>query len=285
MLWGAGGPEPRQSVQAGGPRSGGMRSGGAVILGAMLRVVAEGPVVRLTLDRPEVRNAFNDELIAALRSAFESLSSEVRAVVLGGSGKSFSAGGDLNWMAAAASYTEEENYEDALRLGRLFEALAECPAVVVCRVHGAAFGGGCGLVAASDVAVAAEGTKFSFSEVRLGLIPATISPFVIPKIGSGHARHLFTTGEVFESDHALRIGLVHKIVAETALDETVEAVVNDVLRNGPSAVASAKRVAVHGPYPMEESARLLAKARSSAEGKEGVEAFLEKKKAPFVVER
>ncbi|HXH62377.1 MAG TPA: enoyl-CoA hydratase-related protein, partial [Fimbriimonadaceae bacterium] len=170
-------------------------------------------------------------------------------------------------------------------LGHLFEALSACPAVVIARVQGAAFGGGCGLVAASDVAIAAEGTKFSFSEVRLGLIPATISPFVIPKIGNGHARHLFTTGEVFEADHALRIGLVHKVVTAEEMDDAVEAVVKDVLRNGPMAVASAKEVAVNGPYPMEQSARLLAKARSGEEGKEGVAAFLEKRKASFVVER
>lgn len=251
----------------------------------MLRVDADGPVRYVRLDRPEVRNAFNDELIAALRDAFASFSSGVRVVVLSGEGKSFCSGGDLTWMAKAASYTEEENYEDAMRLGALFEALSECPAVVVSRVHGAAFGGGCGLVAASDVAIAAGGTKFSFSEVRLGLIPATISPFVIPKIGNGHARHLFTTGEVFEADHAMRIGLVHRVVGESELDNAVSLVVAEVLRNGPVAVASAKQVAVHGPYPMSESARLLAKARSSAEGKEGVSAFLEKRKANFVEER
>ncbi len=251
----------------------------------MLRSVTDGPVLRLTLDRPDVRNAFNDELINALRTAFEAIDSAIRVVVLSGEGKVFSAGGDLNWMAKAADYTEDQNYEDALNLGALFEALCNCPAVVVSRVHGAAFGGGCGLVCASDVAVAAGGTKFSFSEVRLGLIPATISPIVIPKIGHGHARHLFTTGEVFESDHALRIGLVHRVVGESELDHAVEAVVNEVLRNGPQAVTSAKRVAVHGPYPMADSARLLAKARSSEEGKEGVKAFLEKRKASFVVDR
>jgi enoyl-CoA hydratase/carnithine racemase len=251
----------------------------------MLRVEAEGPVVRLVLDRPEIRNAINDELIAALTQAFADLPKGTRVVVLSGEGKSFCAGGDLNWMARAAAYTEEENYADAMRLGALFDAFSDCPAVVVARVHGAAFGGGSGLVCASDVAVAAEGTKFSFSEVRLGLIPATISTIVVPKIGNGHARHLFTTGEVFETEHALRIGLVHKVVAEADLDAAVEAVVADVLRNGPEAVAESKRVAVHGPYPMDKSARLLAKARASEEGREGVSAFLEKRKASFVVER
>lgn len=251
----------------------------------MLRVEPDGPVLRVTLDRPEVRNAFNDELIAALRGTFEDLPKGTRVVVLSGEGKTFSAGGDLNWMAKAAGYTEEQNYEDAMNLGSLFTAIAECPAVVVAQVQGAAFGGGCGLVAASDVAVAIEGTKFSFSEVRLGLIPATISPFVIPKIGNGHARHLFTTGEVFDAGYAHHIGLVHKVAKDDTVDTVVGAVVADVLRNGPESVASAKRVSVHGPYPMEESARLLAKARSGEEGKEGVAAFLEKRKASFVVER
>ncbi len=251
----------------------------------MLRVESDGPVVNMVLDRPEVRNAFNDGLIGEIGDAFASLSEFTRVVVLSGAGSVFCAGGDLKWMQDAAEYTEEENYRDALRLGRLFEAIVDCQAVVIAKVHGAAFGGGCGLVAASDVAIAAERTKFSFSEVRLGLIPATISPIVIPKIGSGHARHLFTTGEVFESDHAFYIGLVHKVVAEVDLDARVASVVKDVLRNGPQAVASAKHVAAHGPYPMEESARLLAKARSGREGKEGVKAFLEKRNASFVEER
>ena len=251
----------------------------------MLRVEVDGPVVRLALDRPDVRNAFNDALIAALTEAFAGPCVQARAVVLSGEGKVFSAGGDLNWMAAAAGYTEEQNFQDALRLARLFQAMCECPAVVVARVHGAAFGGGCGLVAASDVAIAANGTKFSFSEVRLGLIPATISSFVIPKIGHGHARHLFTTGEVFETDHAQRIGLVHKAVGESELDHAVDSVVADVLRNGPQAVASAKKVAIEGPYTLEESSRLLAQARGGEEGREGVAAFLEKRKAGFVVER
>lgn len=251
----------------------------------MLKIEHDGPVTRLTLDRPEVRNAINDELIAALTDAFKNLPAGTRVVVLAGEGKSFCAGGDLNWMAKAADYTEEENYQDAMKLGALFDSFADCPAVVVSRVQGAAFGGGSGLVCASDVAIAANGTKFSFSEVRLGLIPATISTIVIPKIGNGHARHLFTTGEVFETDHALRIGLIHKAVPESELDMNVNAVIADVLRNGPEAVALSKKTAIEGPYPMDKSARMLAKARASAEGKEGVAAFLEKRKASFVVEK
>jgi methylglutaconyl-CoA hydratase len=238
----------------------------------MLRIQQDGPVARLTLARPEVRNAFNDDLIVALADAFARLPDETRAVVLAGEGKSFSAGGDLEWMRRAAGYTEDQNYEDALRLGRLFEAVAFCPALVVAQVHGAAFGGGCGLVCCADVAVAAEGTLFAFSEARLGLVPATISPFVIPKIGAGHARALFATAEAFDAQHALRIGLVHAVVGEGELEAEVDRKVAAALKCGPRAVATAKRLALEGPFPMEHSARLLAQARSS-------DAL-----APFVVE-
>jgi enoyl-CoA hydratase/carnithine racemase len=247
----------------------------------MLRSELDGPVLRLTLDRPEVRNAFNDGLIAQLTDAFRGAASQARVVVVAGEGKSFSAGGDLDWMRRAAGYTEDQNYEDAMRLGALFEAIVACPACVVARVHGAAFGGGAGLVACADVAVAAEGTMFAFSEARLGLVPATISPFVLPKVGAGNARWLFTTAEAFDAETALRIGLVHQVAAPGALDEAVEAKVQAVLGNGPAAVASAKRVAVDGPFSMPVSARLLSRARASDEGKEGVAAFLEKRRASF----
>lgn len=247
----------------------------------MLRSNQEGPVLRLTLDRPEVRNAFNDELIARLTEAVAGAPESVRVVVVSGEGKSFSAGGDLDWMRRASGYTEQQNYEDAMRLGALFEAIVACPACVVARVHGAAFGGGAGLVACADVAVASEGTLFAFSEARLGLLPATISPFVVPKIGAGNARWLFTTAEAFDAATALRIGLVHQVAAPEELDSAVEAKVQAVLGNGPAAVALGKRVAVDGPFPMAESARMLARARASDEGKEGVAAFLEKRRASF----
>jgi enoyl-CoA hydratase/carnithine racemase len=250
----------------------------------MLRVEDRGEWLDVWLDRPEVRNAFNDELIAALTSLFSGLDSRVRAVLVRGEGKSFCAGGDLNWMRKAAGYTEDENAADALKLAELFEAMTESPAVIVAAVHGAAFGGGCGVVSAADVAVAVEGTKFSFSEVRLGLVPATISPFVIQKIGAGHARALFTTGEVFEAEKALRIGLVHDVCAESDLESVAMAKITDVLRNGPEAVAMSKSLTLQDPMSKEESSRLLAKARSSAEGKEGVAAFLEKRAASFVSE-
>ncbi|MEA2552073.1 MAG: hypothetical protein QOJ65_249 [Fimbriimonadaceae bacterium] len=248
----------------------------------MLRVEPDGPLLRVTLDRPEVRNAFNDELIAELYKTFTSVKlGETRALILAGEGDAFCAGGDLQWMKKAANYTEDQNYEDALKLARLFEAMVNCPAVVICRVHGAAFGGGCGLVCASDVAVASSKALFAFSEVRLGLVPATISPFVIPKIGHGHARALFATGEAFGADYALRIGLVHEVTED--LDAAVDKKLKSVLAAGPQAVAEAKKLAIADTMSLETASRLLAKCRSGEEGKEGIAAFLEKRKASFFV--
>ena len=250
----------------------------------MLRVEPDGPLLRITLNRPEVRNAFNDEVIAALYTAFTQVKTGgIRAVLLAAEGDAFCAGGDLQWMKKAASYTEEENVEDALKLARLFEAMVNCPAVIIARVQGAAFGGGCGLVCASDVAVASEKALFAFSEVRLGLVPATISPFVIPKIGHGHARALFSTGEAFDANHALRIGLVHEVTND--LDKAIDKKLKTILSAGPRAVAESKKLAQGHPMSLEDASRLLAKYRSGAEGKEGVAAFLEKRKANFVVER
>ncbi|MCB0826245.1 MAG: enoyl-CoA hydratase/isomerase family protein [Armatimonadetes bacterium] len=250
----------------------------------MLSVESHGSWMTVKLNRPEVRNAFNDELIAALNDTFKNLDSKVRAVLLEGEGSVFSAGGDLNWMRKASGYTEEQNAADAFKLAELFEAISTCRAVVVAKVSGAAFGGGCGLVCAADVAVAEEGTKFSFSEVRLGLVPATISAFVVPKIGAGHARALFTTGEVFQTEKALRIGLIHDVARPDELHTMAMAKIKDVLRNGPEAVAMSKWLANQPAMTKDETSKLLAKARASEEGKEGVEAFLDKRKAVFVEE-
>ena len=208
----------------------------------MLSSEFKSPVLYLSLNRPEVRNAFNDELIGALAEAFRSLPGGTRAVVLRGEGAAFCAGGDLEWMRRAASYTVQENEADALKLARLFASIQNCPAVVVAQVHGAAFGGGCGLVAAADVAVASDDCKFAFSEVRLGLIPATIAPFVLSKIGAGHARALFTTGEAFDANRALRIGLVHEVCAAGELDEAVIAKLTAILAAGPRAAIDARRL-------------------------------------------
>lgn len=247
----------------------------------MLRIEADGPVLRVTLDRPEVRNAFNEELIEALSDTFSTVGAHARVVVLAGEGKAFCAGGDLEWMRKAANYTEEQNFEDAMKLARLFQAVAECPALVIARVHGACFGGGCGLVAAADVAISAPDALFAFSEVRLGLIPGTISTYVIPKIGPGHARALFATGEAFGADRALRIGLVHEV---GELDELVQAKVKQGLSIGPKAVTESKRLVRESPMPVEATARRLAGARGGDEAKEGLAAFLEKRKASFVVD-
>lgn len=250
----------------------------------MLKTSHQGPVTKICLDRPEVRNAFNDELIASLTQAFAELPADTRAVVLAGEGKAFCAGGDLEWMRKAAAYSEEQNYEDAMKLGALFQSIARCRALVIARVHGAAFGGGCGLVAASDVAIAEENTQFAFSEARLGLVPATISPFVLPKIGLGNARWLFSTADSFVASTALRVGLIHEVTNIVDLDAAVERKIEAVLRCGPQAVATIKKLCNDGPLPMEQCARLLASARASEEGKEGVRAFLEKSKASFVTE-
>lgn len=240
-------------------------------------------MARLTLSRPEVRNAFNDELIQRLTEAFASPDPGVRAIVVAGEGPAFCAGGDLEWMRRAASYTVEENERDALKLANLFQTMLQCPVPILARVHGAAFGGGAGLVAACDVAIAAPEAKFAFSEVKLGLIPATISPFVIAKIGLGHARALFTTGEPFGAEHAQRIGLVHEVTSD--LDAAIDFKLKNILSSGPKAIAEAKRLGVEGAPGLEESARRLAEVRAGEEGKEGVAAFLERRAAAFVEAR
>ncbi len=251
----------------------------------MLRVEEDGPVLHVTLNRPEVRNAINDELIAALTSCFSLMSPYIRAVVLSGEGDAYCAGGDLEWMRKAGGYTQEQNYEDALKVAHLFQAIVECPAVVISKVNGACFGGGCGLVSASDVSVALDTALFAFSEVKLGLIPATISPFVIAKIGHSQARALFTTGEVFDSAYALRIGLVHAVAPATELDQAVEQKLKAVLSAGPRAIAASKKLAQKPPQALEAVARLLAEQRSSDEAKEGIGAFLEKRRPSFSVKR
>jgi len=251
----------------------------------MLQVRQDGAVLRLTLDRPEVRNALDDRLIAALADAVEAAPATTRVIVLKGEGKAFCAGGDLDWMRRAAGYTREQNIADALALARLFRGLVETPAVVVAQVHGAAFGGGAGLACCADVCVAAQGTLFAFSEAKLGLVPATISPYVVAKIGAGHARALFTTAEVFDTDRAQRIGMVHQAVELDVLEAKVDEVVANVLRCGPQAVAACKKLAQAGPLSAEAAATLLADARASEEGKEGVAAFLEKRTASFVESR
>ena len=237
-----------------------------------LRVERDGAVLRVTLARPERRNAFDVALISELTDAFAKVG-DARAVVLAGEGTSFSAGADVEWMRSAIEFSFEENVEDALVLRRMLEAIDGCPAPVVARVQGHALGGGCGLVACSDVAVAAGDAVFAFSEVKLGLIPAVISPFVLAKIGPSAARRYFVTGERFGAQTALRIGLVHEVASD--LDAAVENVVAELLSAGPEAARAAKRLVLERPDGAE-TARRIAERRTSEEGQEGLRAFLER---------
>ena len=238
-----------------------------------LRIDAEGDVLRIAMARPERRNAFDAELIAELTDAFVNVG-DVRAVVLSGDGPSFSAGADVEWMRSSADLSYEENIADALRLRAMLDAIDGCAAPVVARVQGHALGGGCGLVACSDVVIAEPSAVFAFSEVKLGIVPAVISPFALAKIGPSAARRWFVTGERFAADVALRIGLVHELADE--LDPAVDAVLSELRSAGPDAARTAKALA-RAPRSAEETAQLIAAHRTSAEGQEGLRAFLEKR--------
>jgi len=227
-------------------------------------------VLRVTLARPERRNAFDAPLIAELTEAFGDVG-DARLVVLAGEGASFCAGGDIEWMRASVDLSFEDNVADAVGLGRMLEAVDGCPAPVVGRVQGHAFGGGAGLVACCDAVIADPGTAFAFSEVKLGIVPGVISPFVLGKIGTSAARRYFVTGERFDASTALRIGLVHEVTDE--LDAAVDRVVGELLTAGAEATRVAKTLA-RAPLAMEETARLIAESRASAEGQEGLRAFL-----------
>ena len=239
-----------------------------------LRVERDGPVLRITLARPERRNAFDAELIAELTEAFGDVG-DARAVLLGGDGKAFCAGADVEWQRASIDLTYEQNVEDALRLYRMLVAVDACPAPVVARIQGYCLGGGCGLAACCDIAVCGDDAVFGFSEVKLGIIPAVISPFVLAKIGSGAARRYFLTGERFGPEVALRIGLVSQVAP--GLDGVVEGVVDELLASGPAAVREAKRLVRPEPPDGLELAELAARMRTSDEGQEGLRAFLDKR--------
>ena len=247
-----------------------------------LRIEWDGDVLRVTLARPERRNAFDAALIAELPEAFVDVG-RARAVVLAGEGPSFSAGADVEWMRASVDLSYDENVADALALRRLLEAIDGCPAPVVARVQGHALGGGCGLVACSDVAVAAPDAVFAFSEVKLGLVPAVISPFALAKIGPSAARRYFLTGERFDAETALRIGLVHEVAAD--LDEAIERVLTELRSAGPRAARAAKRLVLDAPLDGKETARRIAERRTSEEGQEGLRAFLERRRPSWVTER
>jgi methylglutaconyl-CoA hydratase len=238
-----------------------------------LRTEGDEALLRITLDRPDRRNAFDAELITELTEAFSDVG-DARAVVLAGEGESFSAGADVEWMRSSIDLSYEENVQDARRLRQMLETIDSCPAPVVARVQGHALGGGCGLVAVSDIAVAAGDAAFAFSEVKLGIIPAVISPFALAKIGANAARRYFVTGERFDAETALRIGLVQEVADR--LDEAVEAIVKEILSAGPDATRAAKRLVLERPDGLATERR-IAERRTSPEGQEGLRAFLEKR--------
>ena len=260
-----------------------------------LRIERAGPggtVARVTLDRPAVHNAFDASLIAELRAAFTAFGREsaieLRAVVLAGAGPSFCAGADVAWMRAAMALDREANEQDAMAMAEMFEAIDSCPAPVIARVHGSALGGGMGLCAVADLVIAESGTRFGFTETRLGILPAVISPFVIAKIGESHARALFPGGRRFDAVRAQRIGLVHEIVeGGAALDAAVDAAVGDLLSAGPTAARAAKSIVreVRGlPHGSSKwhTARVIARQRQTEEAQEGFRAFSERRPAGWV---
>lgn len=242
-------------------------------------------VCTISLNRPEIHNAFDDRLILDLTACLENLGRDeaVRAVVLTGRGKSFSAGADLNWMRRMAGYSEAENLEDARGLAKLMTTLDTLPKPTIARVNGAALGGGVGLVCCCDMAIASDRAVFGTTEVRLGLIPSVIGPYVVAAIGGRHARKITLTGERFDAAEALRIGLVHQIVAPSDLDRSVETVLSDLLASGPEAIKAGKKLLqqlIGQPITsdlIEETAGTIARLRATPEAKEGLGAFLEKR--------
>lgn len=257
-------------------------------MSSMLRVSRDGPFTRITLARPDVRNAFNAELIGELRAVYEALAAEppdaLRGVVLAGEGSVFCAGADVTWMRDAMGLSVEENERDAAAMQAMFTAVDECPAPVIARVTGAALGGGMGLCAAADIVIATADATFGFTETKLGLIPAVISAFVLPKIGESHARALFATGQRFDADRARSIGLVHEVVADdTALDARIEELLGELRSAGPTATREAKALirdlrSTDAATARDETVRRIARQRTSPEGQEGLTAFVEKRR-------
>ncbi|MDP1874030.1 enoyl-CoA hydratase-related protein [Phenylobacterium sp.] len=251
-----------------------------------LEATVEGVAI-VTINRPERRNAFDGALIAALSETFETLhgAEHVRLVFLRGAGGTFSAGADLDWMRAAAGHTEDDNREDAMAMARMLKLLWDIPALTVALVQGGAYGGGAGLAAACDMAIATADAQFSFAEVKLGLVAATISPYVVAAVGPRTARGLFATGRTFDAAHAEKIGLITQVVADdTALDAAIADLSTEMMACGPMAVIESKKIVEHVAYQeidhglMEDTAKVIARVRVSDEGQEGVLAFLEKRK-------
>ncbi len=256
-----------------------------------LKITRQGSIARVFLNRPDVRNAFDDQLIAELGAAFGELGGDesVRVILLSGEGKVFCAGADISWMRRSVDMSVEENREDTLRLARMLRAIDENPHPVIGMVHGAVLGGACGLVAACDMVIAAEGTKFGFTEVRLGIVPAAISTFVLPKIGERYARRYFLTGEIFAAVDAKQIGLVHEVVPAGELEATADSLCASIAGSGPRAVAEGKKLVRNIKGREREdaisyTADLIARVRTSEEGQEGLRAFLEKRKPNWIEE-
>jgi methylglutaconyl-CoA hydratase len=257
-------------------------------MGEPVLLSRDGAVARVTLSRPDVHNAFDDGVIARLHDAARDLGADpaVRVVVLAGTGDSFCAGADLHWMQRMVAYSREENLADAGAMAAMFEAWLAFPKPVVGRIHGAALGGGVGLVSVCDIAVASTAAVFGFTEARLGILPAVISPFVLRKIGPGAARALFLTGERFSAERAYEIGLVQRLAAPEALDDEVQRVVQLLLGAGPRAQAAIKALlddlVGHSPEKARgKTTAAIADARASAEGQEGMQAFLARRRASW----
>lgn len=256
---------------------------------AVLERRLEGQVAHVRLNRPQVRNAFNAELIAELTAAFSQLSTDdgVRAIELSGEGPVFCGGADVSWMRASLDLSYEENVAGARAMSQMFRTIDRCSKPVIGRIHGAALGGGAGLAAVCDVVIASADAVFGFTEVKLGIIPAVISPFVLAKIGSSHARALFLTGERFEAKRAHHIGLVHEVVVADTLDVCVERVLNEIVSAGPKAVAAAKALIPRVrettyDASLDITAEAIAKQRTSPEGQDGLRAFLERRSPGWI---
>lgn len=255
-----------------------------------LHIAYDAGVARITLARPEIRNAFSDVAIADITQAFLTVGAraDVLAVVLAAEGQSFCAGADLNWMRRMADYTRDENRDDAGKLAEMLRVIYECPKPTIARVQGDVYAGGMGLVAACDMAVAADSAGFCLSEVKIGLIPATISPYVIRAMGARAAHRYFLTGERFDAAEAKRIGFVHEVVGAEALDDTLAAMLKPLLGAGPAAVRACKQLLLDvagreiEPGLVAATVEGIANIRASAEGKEGVQAFLSKRKPSWL---
>ncbi|CAN5268473.1 enoyl-CoA hydratase/isomerase family protein [soil metagenome] len=256
----------------------------------LVLIAREHDVARVTLNRPELNNVLDEALIEALRSAFETIAADrsISTVVLAGEGKSLCAGADINWMRRAAAYSREDNIKDAMSLVRMLSALDRMPQTTIGRVHGPIYGGGVGVMAACDIAIGASSATFCLSEVRLGIVPGMISPYVLRAMGERTARRYFQTAEVFDAHEAMRVGLLHEVVEPEALDERIGKLLKHLKAAAPGARSFAKRIAFDfacrdiDEKLMDETAQLIADARAKPEAREGLSAFLEKRKPSWI---